>query len=448
MRQLSKDIESKLGNRYSAFGEVQFIKSAHKVKIWVWIILTSLLIILFLPWTQNIRATGTVTTLYQNERPQQINAIIPGRIVKWWIKEGDFVQKGDTIVQLLDVKDEYLDPNLVLRTQEQINAKQDKIAFYKNKVDVTNSQVIAIESFRDLKIASLENKLVQAKRKIIADSAEVVAAEIELSIATKQYERAKQLFADGIITLIEFERRTANYNKSQAVFTEKTQVYQNSRQELIITQLEINQTIQDAADKIFKARGEIATAQSELANTIAEVAKLNNEISNYKIRGSQRWLIAPQEGQITKAMKAGINEVVKEGEMIVEIVPKNVKYAVEMFIKPMDLVLVNKEQKVRFMFDGFPAIVFSGWPRASYGTYGGKIIAVETNRSTNGLFRALVVEDPADRPWPSTLKLGAGAVGFALLKDVPIWYELWRNINGFPPEYYQPGSENVTLKKK
>ena len=24
-----------------------------------------------------------------------------------------------------------------------------------------------------------------------------------------------------------------------------------------------------------------------------------------------------------------------------------------------------------------------------------------------------------------------------LLKDVPIWYELWRQINGFPPEYYK-----------
>ncbi|HMP94356.1 MAG TPA: biotin attachment protein, partial [Phnomibacter sp.] len=94
-------------------------------------------------------------------------------------------------------------------------------------------------------------------------------------------------------------------------------------------------------------------------------------------------------------------------------------------------------QRVRFMFDGFPAIIFSGWPSASYGTFPGKVIAVETNRSVNGKFRILVSEMPNDKPWPPGIKLGTGAEGIALLKDVPVWYELWRNINGFPPEYYK-----------
>jgi len=35
-----------------------------------------------------------------------------------------------------------------------------------------------------------------------------------------------------------------------------------------------------------------------------------------------------------------------------------------------------------------------------------------------------------------------------LLKDVPIWYELWRQINGFPPDYYLPKNTNATTKKK
>jgi hypothetical protein len=48
----------------------------------------------------------------------------------------------------------------------------------------------------------------------------------------------------------------------------------------------------------------------------------------------------------------------------------------------------------------------------------------------------LVSQDPEDRPWPQQLKMGSGAQSIALLKDVPIWYEMWRNINGFPPDYY------------
>jgi len=159
-------------------------------------------------------------------------------------------------------------------------------------------------------------------------------------------------------------------------------------------------------------------------------------------------LIAPQSGQIIKAKKSGINEIVKEGEMIVEIVPSNVNHAVELFVDPMDLILINIGQPVRLIFDGFPAIVFSGWPKNSYGTFVGKVVAIETNRNENGKFRILAVPDSNEKPWPTELKIGAGVKGFALLKNVSIWYELWRQINGFPPDYYKPAYNNVDVKKK
>ena len=122
--------------------------------------------------------------------------------------------------------------------------------------------------------------------------------------------------------------------------------------------------------------------------------------------------------------------------MIAEIVPDKIQYAVEMFIRPLDLPLIKPGQKVRLLFDGFPAIVFSGWPAASSGTFAGEITAVESNVSNNGKFRLLIKEDANKKPWPKELKMGTGAQGIALLNDVPVWYELWRNINGFPPDYY------------
>lgn len=143
-------------------------------------------------------------------------------------------------------------------------------------------------------------------------------------------------------------------------------------------------------------------------------------------------MLAPQNGQITKTISAGIGEIVKAGEMIVKIVPQKFQYAVEMYVRPMDLPLMDIGQKVRFQFDGWPAIVFSGWPVASYGTYGGVVVAIDNSVSDNGKFRILVVEDSKDQKWPDALKVGGGAKGMALLKDVTIIYELWRNINGFP----------------
>jgi len=92
--------------------------------------------------------------------------------------------------------------------------------------------------------------------------------------------------------------------------------------------------------------------------------------------------------------------MLKEGEMLVEIVPDNVQLAVELFIEPMDLPLVSKGQKIRFVFDGFPAIVFSGWPQSSYGTFGGKVAAIENSVSSNGKFRILVTEDTTEKNGP------------------------------------------------
>jgi len=353
-------------------------------------------------------------------------------------------------LELADVKDEYLDTNLVQRTEAQLEAKEQKIIFYNEKINAIVNQIQAVENGRDLKLKSLENKLEQFKRKLISDSAEVVAAEMENNIANQQLIRGKQMFSQGVIPLTELEKRTAQHNKTMAVLTEKQQKFLNTKQDLIITKLEMNEVQQEAADKIFKSKSEIAISKSEIATTGGDVAKNQNQLSNYITRGKQRWLIAPQSGQIINAKKSGINEIVKEGEMIVEVVPTKINHAVELFIEPMDLILINIGQPVRIIFDGFPAIVFSGWPTSSYGTFVGRVVAIETNRNQNGKFRILAVPDLNEKPWPKELKMGAGAKGFALLKNVQIWYELWRQINGFPPDYYKPNynqSASDTEKK-
>ena len=449
MRQILNSIRKDAGYDLQSPQKIYRADKESNIRRWFWMICLFLVVLMWMPWTQNIQATGTITTLYQDQRPQQLNSIIPGRILKWWVKEGDFVKKGDTIVQLADVKDDYLDPQLMQRTNEQVDAKQQKIVFYQQKISATESQIIAMESGRELKLNSLENKMQQLRRKMLSDSAEIVSADVDNQVAVQQLSRAKEMYARGIITLVEFEKRSQQFNKALAVLTEKQQKFQNSKQDVIICSIEMNSTRQDAADKIFKAKGEIASAQSEIASTSGDLSKNRNQLSNYEIRGSQRWLIAPQNGQLVKAKKSGINEMVKEGDMIAEIVPTTFNYAAELFISPMDLVLMNKGQRVTLIFDGFPAMVFSGWPAASYGIFVGEVTAVETNLSDNGKFRVLVTQNSTERQWPAELKIGTGVQGFALLKNVSIWYELWRQINGFPPEYYKKtSSSKPEIKKK
>ncbi|MEX0883180.1 MAG: HlyD family efflux transporter periplasmic adaptor subunit, partial [Cyclobacteriaceae bacterium] len=191
------------------------------------------------------------------------------------------------------------------------------------------------------------------------------------------------------------------------------------------------------------------TALSDQFNAEATVNKLENQLSNYTVRSGMYFILAPQSGYITKAIQVGIGETIKEGAEIISIMPQDYSLAVEMYVEPIDLPLITVGNKVRFIFDGWPAIVFSGWPEMSNGTFGGRVYAIDNFTSPNNLYRILVVPDPDEEPWPEALRLGSGADGIALLNDVPIWYEIWRQMNGFPPDYYTlQQARNLKNQKK
>ena len=433
-------------NNLKSYALIYNYNKKSRVKVWAGICFGIFIIFLFLPWTQNIRATGAVTTLYQDQRPQQVNTIIGGRVMKWFIKEGDYVKAGDTLVQLTEVKVDYLDPNLLQRTHEQLASKQLSVEYYKNKVGVTGNQIDAINSGLQLKLNQLMNKLNQLELKVQADSAEAAAAANDFNIATLQYNRQKNMYDSGLVSLTQLEIRNQQYQNAMAKKISTANKLANSKQDLAITRIEMNAQQQENIEKVAKAQGEQFQSLTQIASGQADIAKLENQYASYTIRNGMYTVVATQSGQVVRAQKAGIGEFVKDGDMIAEIVPDKVQFAVEMFVRPLDLPLLATGQKVRFMFDGFPAIVFSGWPKASSGTFGGEIVAIESNVNVNGKFRVLVKEDPADKPWPKELKIGAGAQAIALLKDVPVWYELWRNVNGFPPDYYKTHNDKISKK--
>ena len=427
-----------------AYTSIYRYNTTSKVKYWSIGLLIVVAIVLFLPWTQTFRAKGRVTTLKLEQRPQELNSILPGKIVKWYVKEGDFVQQGDTILQISEIKDDYLDPQLLNRTGEQMIAKQQSIGFYKNKVVATQNQLGALDNNRLLKQSQLINKIQQLKFKLQSDSVENIAAANDVKIATLQFKRQQLMYDSGLVSLTQLEQRNQVFQNALAKKMSAENKYASTRQELNIANIEADAINQDYVEKMSKAQGEQFQSLSQISGTEGEVAKLQNQYSNYNIRSGMYYITAPQNGQITKAKKAGLGEMIKEGEMLVEIVPDKIDYAIELFVAPVDLPLVSINQPVRFVFDGFPAIVFSGWPKASYGTFAGRVVAIENAVSNNGKFRILVKEDEEEeKKWPKELKIGTGTQGIALLKNVPVGYEIWRNINGFPPDFYSKETENA-----
>lgn len=395
-------------------------------------------IALFLPWTQNITGNGLVTTLTPGQRPQTIQSQIPGRIEEWFVREGDTVKKGDVILRISEVKSDYFDDKLIERTNDQINAKTSSVNAYQFKVEALDRRIIALKEERKLKLEMAQNKLLQSKLKAKSDSIDFEAAKTNIRIAERQFKRDETLQKEGLKAVKDVEGKRLKLQETQAKLVSKENKLLAAKNQILNARAEISRLKASYADKISKAQSDQFTAQSSGFDAKAQVSKLENSNSNYKVRNSLLYITAPVDGIINKALKGGIGGTFKEGEDLVGIMPIIYDIAVETFVRPIDLPLLHIGEKVRVQFDGWPAIVFSGWPNVSYGTYGAKVVAIENFISDNGKYRILLAPDETDHTWPNAIRVGSGARTIALLEDVPIWFELWRQLNSFPPNYYQP----------
>ncbi len=406
------------------------------------------IIILFLPWTQNISGSGAVTTLKPNQRPQSIQSVIAGKLEKWYVQEGDFVNKGDTILFISEIKEEYLDPNLVQNTKNQVDAKQLSVDSYGSKVTTLSGQMANIETEKNLKLQQAQNKIKQAVFKIKSDSMDLQAVKTQLKIANTQFSRAVQLNKEGLKPLTDVEEKRLKLQEVDAKIITQENKLLTSKNEFINAKVEIGRISAEYSEKISKAQSDQYTALSSKFDTEAQVNKLKNQYANYSIRNGLYYIKAPQAGIVNRAMQSGIGENIKEGTPIVTIMPADYDIAVESFVDPIDLPLISRGEKVRVWFDGWPTIIFSGWPEMSYGTFGGEIVAIENFISENGKFRILIAPDKNEAKWPKKISIGSGAQTIALLDNVPIWFEVWRTLNGFPPNYYKTNVKKDKVKEK
>lgn len=424
---------------------LQTPKLTRVLSYWITGILLLLIMTLFLPWTQNISSQGNLTALSPADRPQTVEATIAGRIEEWHIQEGQFVKKGDTIVSLSEVKEKYLDPNLLERIGEQVDAKKGAAEATAQKVKSMQEQIAALRQGLILSLQKGRNKIEQNRLKVQSDSMDLVAQRTELAIASAQFERQENLYKQGLKSLTELETRRLKLQEAQAKLLSMENKLASGRAELQNSRTELSSLQAEYSDKIAKAEAELNATQSYLYGTQAEVSKLQSDYSSTEVRSQYYHITAPQNGYVVRTLKAGIGETIKENEAVATIMPDNPKLAAELYVNAIDLPLLSQGDEVRLQFEGWPTVVFSGWPGVSYGTFAGKVAVID-NAGTNGKYRLLVVPDTAKEPWPDALRVGSGVQGWAMLETVPVWYEIWRQLNGFPADY--TGQGDVVTKDK
>lgn len=393
--------------------------------------------LILVPWRQTVIGQGEVAVFDPLQRPQTVDAQIKGRLVELLVKEGDTVEAGQVIARLEDRDTKFLDPLQTERLGGQIAALERKKQATYTRMGALRQQIDAVEAAQVAKQASAEAKVSQARQKLEVNRQLLKVAGQDLETARLQEARIAALEEKGLKSRRDYELTVQKRVEAEAKLNKlKAELVLNER-DIQVAQLQIAQIPAEAAEKVQKVNESLAKANESVAEIEEKIQKLNNESGALQVRRSLQTVTAPRPGKIVNLKKMGLGRLVKEGETIARIVPESHTRGVELYLSGVDAPLVELGVPVRLMFEGFPAVPFAGWDWASVGTFGGVVASVDpvnTEGEGKGGFRVWVLPDPAQPEWPSDqrLRIGAKANGWLQLNEVPLYYELWRQLNAFP----------------
>ncbi len=391
-----------------------------------------LLLLAFAPWRQFVRGSGRVIAFDPLERRINIEAPVSGRVSKLNVNEGQVIKQGDVIVEIQDN-----DPNLLENLRAQRSAALSRVDLVKTRIEALESQITQ-------QTMAKEQALDVARQKVSGDQIAAQTAELDFT-------RVETLYQKGLSSRRDYEAAILRRDSTAASLRSSEASVKRTENE-------------------FSALISATTASRQSARS--DMAKAQEELSGLEIRVSQNMrqvVTAPRDG-IVLQVPATDGSYLKPGDLICVVIPNTEKRFAEIWIDGNDVPLIRSRKEengvvtpgsqVRLVFEGWPAVQIIGWPQLAVGSFGGEVLFVDATDDGTGKFRAVVapVDDVVDRGdgegpvsvgWPSGerwLRQGVLANGWVMLDEVPLWFELWRQMNGFPA--IGTGLKDETTKPK
>lgn len=411
---------------------------------------------LFVPWQQSIRGAGDVIAFDPFERPQPVQAPIKGRIAQRGdgVQENAYVEKGQLLFRIEDQ-----DPLYLSRLEQQLSNAESELAVAEERlgrarglrdnneriVEVTTEELEALGAARDELVQAYDRFVNQAENKLSAERNKLIAAQAKLSQAEADFKRKNALFQEGIESQLKQQEAEQKFRDAQAYVSVAENEVENASNGVAGKKNEREAKRQEWEAKINKVQSQLEKARAEVAKAEIDINKTSEEINQKrsKLLDQQRKVavqrtqevVAPRDGYIMDLAVFDTSSIVKPGDQLCRIVPKTEQPAVQVLVAGNDQPLITPGREVRLQFEGWPAVQFSGWPSVAVGTFGGRVALVDPTDDGFGKFRVVVVPDPELEPWPEPpyLRQGVRANAWVLLDQVPLGYEVWRRMNGFPP---------------
>ncbi len=414
------------------FPSIQLAKSSkwtRRMAKWLAVLLVTIITFtIFTPWQQFVGGSGRVVAYDPLMREQIVQSPISGRVAHWvdGVSEGFQVKKGQTIVEIQD-----LDPDLLIRLNEQLEATQREL---KAKLLVVEAYQAQVEAFKDVRIqtiAAAEEYIKMSQQKLKAEEQNLTAVKAAALQVEADFERQKQLADEGLAS--KYKEQVARRKKQEVLAkVEQAKAYiASATSNIKAKKNEREAKKRETQAKIDSSNAQLSKAQGDLAKTEKELVALKVKLTQQK----SQVVTAPRDGFIFKLDTFQQGAIVKKGDALFTLVPQMTDRAVEIWLKGNDASWVTPGQHVRLQFEGWPGIQSAGWPSVAVNTFGGEVAVVDSTDNGKGKFRVLIRPATDDDPWPSKrfLRQGVRTNALVMLEQVPLWYEVWRQLNGFPP---------------
>lgn len=154
-------------------------------------IVAAVVILFFVPWLQTAQGRGQVVALDPGDRAQDVTALVPGRVERWYVQDGQHVERGDPIARIVDV-----DPNFLSRLAAERAQVEAEIAAVRQgqavaAIDVGRTRQLLAEGLaarRDFEQAQI--KVADADAKLAESRAKLNRIEVQLNRQSAQLVRA------------------------------------------------------------------------------------------------------------------------------------------------------------------------------------------------------------------------------------------------------------------
>lgn len=431
------------------------------------VLLASPFVLAFAPWQQNLPGEGRVIEFDPVHRPMPIQARTDGLLLKWHVREGDQVKAGAPLVDLADN-----DPRILDRLQEQLTAATQKRDAGQRKREQYAARVTQAEQARAAAIRVADDQIAAAVQLVEVARQNLTVAESNARANDALLQVSQAAIDARIAPGFELFRAKAQAEIARAEVTARKAAIQQAEAAERAARSNKTKIESDEQGRIQSATADRDGADGEVADAEGTILRLQRDLERQK----QQQLVAPLDGFVQNLRQNGQGGgFVKQGTTLLTLVPRGKQMAVELLVDGNDVTFIDVGRHVRLQFEGWPAVQWVGWPSAAVGTFGGKVAFIDRFDNGAGKYRVMVLPDerPFTEPegpvvdwlrrrltfekvsmagnphaWPGEpwLRQGLRAKGWIVLDRVSLGFEVWRQLNGFPPSVKRPETEMATPK--